>query len=111
ILLAASLSFFGTGSIAKQALERHARVDLGRQGLHRRSPGNGICVRATITPVAITVIAIFFDRKLNGFQDSIAAIFLRDQLIDSYAKIGAYGIPARAHTRKQNGSACMVAPR
>src|SRR6266704_689544 len=66
VLLSSSEPLLRTGSFAEQALEGHTRIDLCRKRLRGRRPGDGVGVRAAITPVAIAEITGVLNPELNG---------------------------------------------
>jgi len=54
LLFDAGQPLFGRGSIAKQAIEDHTRIDLHRQRRGRGAPRDGVHVGATETHIART---------------------------------------------------------
>src|SRR4029077_18280766 len=56
ILLATRNPLLRTRAVAEQALEGHTRIDFCRERLGRRRPGDGVRVRAAVTPVAIAEV-------------------------------------------------------
>ena len=66
VLLASGKPLLRTRPVAEQALESHTRIDFRRKGLRGRAPGNGVGVRAAITPVAVAEISAVLNPQLNG---------------------------------------------
>src|SRR5207237_1249261 len=44
------------GTVAEQAFEGHTRIDFCRKRRRRRRPRDGVCITATIPPIAVTGI-------------------------------------------------------
>src|SRR5205085_2904607 len=93
--LSTQTPLFRTRSVTEQPFERHPWIHFGWKRLRGRAPGDAVRVGATVAPIAIPEIADILDAQLNRFEDSIAAVFLRDQLIDGHTQVRTHGVSTR----------------
>src|SRR6516162_266028 len=111
VLFAPRQPLLRTRSIAEQALESDTRIDFGRERLVGRTPGYGVGICAAIAPIAISKIADVLHPELNGRQDRVPAVLVRDQLVDRDAQRRAHRVSSRPDAGQKDGAARMVAAR
>src|SRR6266850_2540728 len=99
-------------AVSEQALESHAGIDFCRKRGRRCRPRDGVRVTATVTPVAVAgIVTGILDTELNGRQQRVLAVLVRDYLVDRDTQIRTDRIPSRAGAGQQVRTARMVAPR
>ena len=100
-------ALLGRAAVSEHALEHHLRIQLHRQRLGRRGPGDRVGVGAAVTLAAVAGIrARILDRELHGRHQVIPADLLRDDLIDGGARVArrrrrSSWVCSRTGTRRQ----------
>src|SRR6185503_17940386 len=76
VLFASGQALLRVCAVTEQALESHARINFSGKRRCRVRPGNGIRVRAAITPIAVAEISSVFYAKLKRRQNRVVAILV-----------------------------------
>ena len=114
VALSALGALLRRAAVSEHALEDHLRIQLHRQRIGRRGPGDGVGVGATITLAAVARIrAGVLDRELHGRHQVILADLLRDHLIDGGARVyvGAGGLLGLVRAQERGGHPVVGAGR